>query len=496
MARGQLYRVVDYLHRLTVAGNAGAAPDRQLLDRFCRSRDDAAFTGLIQRHGPMVLSVCGRVLGDAHLAEDVFQATFLVLARKAGAIRQLDSLAGWLYRVAYHLAVRVRARDARRRCQDLRESTMADAIERPDLSWREACEILDDELAQLPDKYRLPLVLCYLEGKTNEAAAKELGWPSGSIARRLAKGRELLRRRLVGRGVVFSTGLLTALVPATASAAAVPARLVAVTAQAGVAYAAGSADALSYGLVAPTIAALAEAGLALVGGGKRSAVLLVAMVLAVGGLGVAAYVGRARVPAPPPVSAPAGEPVPAAPVLAAPRILLVIPHEEFWYPDYAAVRRALEGAGARVIVAASSLTPAQPDPSLPGHPVTPDVLLADARAADLDAVVFCSGMDGLREFLANRPAARQSSELIRQMMDEGKSVAAIGMGTVVLADARVLAGRQATGHDQVREKAINLGARWTPLLVVRDGPIVTVRDAEAAGEFAAELLRDFRSPKP
>jgi RNA polymerase sigma factor (sigma-70 family) len=500
MPGGQLYQVIDYLRSLTGAETADAIPDQQLVERFRRSRDEAAFTALIQRHGPMVLSVCARVLGDAHLAEDAFQATFLVLARKAGAIRQLESLAGWLYRVAYHLAARVRRQNASNRSQDLREPTMAHATEEPDLSWREACQILAEELSLLPDKYRMPLVLCYLEGQTNEEAARELGWRAGSMSRRLAKGRELLRQRLVRRGLAFSTGLLAALVPAKVPAATLPANLVAATARASIAYTAGWAAGTSSALVSSQVAALADGGLGLAGGIKFGGPVLVAVLLA-GGLSLAFGAAILRhVPGPPAADAPEGSraalaPPSSRPAAAGARILLIIAHEDFAYPDYAAARRALERAGAKVVVASSALTPAQPEADAGEQAVTPDVLLSDAQAGELDAILFVGGR-GVREFMAQRPAARQADALIRQMLDRGTQVAAVGMGTVVLIDAEVLKERQATGHDLVREKAVNTGVKWTPIAVVRDGQLVTARSSEAAEEFAAELMRGLRSSRP
>src|SRR5262245_29864609 len=152
---------------------ATASSDEQLLANFLARRSDDAFAALLGRHGPMVLNVCRRILRDAHAAEDVFQATFLVLAGRAGAIRRRASLASFLHGVAYRLAVRAR----RRRMQTLPAGVGDRAVgpaEGP--AWKEMLGILDHELGRLSDQYRAPLVLCYLEGRTQDEAARQLGW--------------------------------------------------------------------------------------------------------------------------------------------------------------------------------------------------------------------------------------------------------------------------------------------------------------------------------
>ena len=184
------------------------ASDPDLLDRFVRSQDEAAFELLVRRHGPMVQGVCWRVLGDAHDAEDSFQATFLALARKAGSIGHRESVAAWLYKVAYHVALRVRTRRARRSMQALPAGDLvADPGPGPDevLAWRELGALFDTEVNRLPEKYRTAFVLCYFQGKTNEAAAEELGCPHGTILSRLARARERLRKRLGQRGVALAS---------------------------------------------------------------------------------------------------------------------------------------------------------------------------------------------------------------------------------------------------------------------------------------------------
>ena len=181
---------------------AGPPTDAWLLHRFASHRDEAAFATLVERHGPLVLSVCRRVLATVQDAEDAFQATFLVLARKAGAIREPNLLGNWLYGVASRIARRARvvankrqARETRMRRLPAAPASASVAGESADLRL-----VLDEELSRLPEKYRLAAGLCYLEGKTNEEAARLLCWPTGTVKGRLARARDLLRQRLIRRG--------------------------------------------------------------------------------------------------------------------------------------------------------------------------------------------------------------------------------------------------------------------------------------------------------
>jgi RNA polymerase sigma-70 factor (ECF subfamily) len=170
-----------------------------LLEWFVAGQDEEAFAALVRRYGPLVQGVCRRVLHDWDDAQDAFQATFLVLARKAASLAKPEALGNWLYGVAYRTAVKAKARAARRR----ETERQAASLPRPDPSLdrarHELREVLDEELSRLPEKYRAPLVLCYLEGKTNQEAARQLGCPAGSMSGRLARGRELLGERLAAR---------------------------------------------------------------------------------------------------------------------------------------------------------------------------------------------------------------------------------------------------------------------------------------------------------
>lgn len=197
----------------TVASPAGthesltALADGALLQRFVAHHDQTAFATLVARHEGLVFSVCQRVLGDAQAAEDALQATFLVLARKAGALDPDRPLTGWLYLVAYHLALRLRAVAARRRrCENHAASNRpghADNESAADLENEEIHQVLREELERLPEKYRKPLVLCYLRGQTHAEAARAIGMPRGSIAKRIGEGLERLRQCLTDRGITL-----------------------------------------------------------------------------------------------------------------------------------------------------------------------------------------------------------------------------------------------------------------------------------------------------
>jgi RNA polymerase sigma factor (sigma-70 family) len=182
-------------------------PDGLLLRRFVAGGEQAAFTALVHRYERLVLSTCQRVLGDSHAAQDAFQATFLVLARKANMLDTHRPLAGWLYQVAYHLALRLRAVAARQRRweREATEGKSSRAVTEPsaNLEEQEMRQALTEELERLPEKYRAPLVLCYFDGRTHEDAARAIGVPRGSMAKRIREGLKHLRERLLDRGFVL-----------------------------------------------------------------------------------------------------------------------------------------------------------------------------------------------------------------------------------------------------------------------------------------------------
>jgi RNA polymerase sigma factor (sigma-70 family) len=172
--------VLRYFRKVLDAPPAEGVPDAELLQRFVSGRDEAAFELLLWRHAALVLHVCQGVLRDSHAAEDAFQATFLALARKAGSLRRRESLAGWLYHVAYRVALKARARVAARRAHEAqarqRRAPASSAEPAADAARRDLAPVLHEELNRLAARYRLPLVLCYLEGKTHAEAARQLGW--------------------------------------------------------------------------------------------------------------------------------------------------------------------------------------------------------------------------------------------------------------------------------------------------------------------------------
>jgi RNA polymerase sigma factor (sigma-70 family) len=200
--------LLRHVRSLAGPGETDAPSDAQLLEAFARQQDEAAFAALLERHGRMVLGVCARVLPDRHEAQDAFQSTFLVLARKASSIRKLGSVGSWLHGVAYRLAVQMkRAQTQRRRVEERASPVMSTDRLSAESEWRELRPLLDEEVLALPEKYRAPLVLCYLEEKSNEEAAAQLGWAVGTLKTRLARARDILQRRLTRRGVVLSAGL-------------------------------------------------------------------------------------------------------------------------------------------------------------------------------------------------------------------------------------------------------------------------------------------------
>jgi RNA polymerase sigma-70 factor (ECF subfamily) len=176
------------------------------MERFVASRDDAAFARLVERHGPLVRAVCRQVLHHHHDAEDAFQATFLVLARKAKDVRQRDALAGWLYKVAFHLSVKLRATVRKRQQWERQPPARPGSVEDP-TPGSDLGRVVSEELGRLPEKYRVPLRLCCLEGRTRDQAALQLGCTLGALKMRLERGRQLLRVRLARRGVTVPAAL-------------------------------------------------------------------------------------------------------------------------------------------------------------------------------------------------------------------------------------------------------------------------------------------------
>ncbi len=248
---------IDALFRLGVVSGMS---DGQLLERFGTQSDSdgqVAFEAIVRRHGPMVLGVCLRTLGDYHSAEDAFQATFMVLAVKSRAIRKQHSLGPWLHGVALRIARRKVVVGRRGKGEPIPTEGLVGPVDH-DPASADVSSVLDEELGRLPDKYRLPVVLCYLEGQTQEEAARALGWTKGTVSGRLARAKDLLRHRLTCRGLAPTAGVLAACLTSQTARAAVPAALLRPTVRAGAAAVLGGAE---LGLVAGPAASLAREAL-------------------------------------------------------------------------------------------------------------------------------------------------------------------------------------------------------------------------------------------
>ena len=225
--------------------------DGYLLDRFIHDRDEAAFDELLGRHGPMVLGVCRHLLGNVPDAEDVFQATFMVLLRKAGSIQKRGSLASWLHGVAYRLACNVKIQSSRRRRYE-RQAPMASTENSPESSWEALTPALHEEINRLPEHYRTPVILCYVEGKSNDQASLQMGVPVGTVKSRLARAREILRQRLEKRHVTLAMAVLVERMSAGGLTAGVPPALRQTTLEAATLLHAGQNLAISTAVLALT----------------------------------------------------------------------------------------------------------------------------------------------------------------------------------------------------------------------------------------------------
>jgi RNA polymerase sigma factor (sigma-70 family) len=248
------------LRRQALSGDGGDVADGQLLELFIVHKEENAFRALLQRHGPMVMGVCRRVLHNSHDAEDAFQAVFLVLARKASTILPREFVANWLYGVAYRTAhkarvTRARAAALKQRLHD-RVNAMAEQARTQDEIWHDLQPVLDEELEHLPDRYRLAIVLCDLEGKSRKQAARELNWTPGTLSGRLARARKLLAGRLAQRGVSLSVAALSTVLTRSNASAAVPAALNSNLTRAALVSACGNS--IPAGIVSPSVALLLD----------------------------------------------------------------------------------------------------------------------------------------------------------------------------------------------------------------------------------------------
>ena len=276
-------RATDLIHhvrRFALWTGDGIPLDRELLEAFAANREETSFEGLVRRHGPMVLSVCRRVLQNHEDAEDAFQATFLVLARKAAAVKPRHLVGNWLYGVAYRTALEARTVRRKRLARQKSLTEIPETAAPLPAAARELQLALDEELNRLPDHYRAVIVLCDLEGKTQKEAARQLACPPGTVACRLTRGRSLLAKRLARHGLTFSGGALALALSGQTVLAGVPAWLVVCTVKAATTFAAGGA---ATSLVSAKVAALTK--------GVLTAMLLTKLKTAVGMIVAVTFIG-------------------------------------------------------------------------------------------------------------------------------------------------------------------------------------------------------------
>jgi RNA polymerase sigma factor (sigma-70 family) len=214
-----------HLRTLTNLGSFIDQTDQELLERFTTAQEEEAFATLVRRYGGLVWSVCQRVLHNAHDAEDAFQAAFLILARKAASIRKRESLSSWLHGVAYRIAVRVKTRTVKRQQHEKQSLPRPSPDPLAEVTGRELLTVLDEELQQLPEPCRAPLLLCYFQGKTRDEAALLLGWSLGTFKRRLEDAKQRLARRLLRRGLTLAVALSALAAVQSATAGGVPSLL-------------------------------------------------------------------------------------------------------------------------------------------------------------------------------------------------------------------------------------------------------------------------------
>jgi RNA polymerase sigma factor (sigma-70 family) len=286
MPKAPFADVLRFIHRACASEEADQRTDAELLEQFRSHCDENAFTRIVERHGPMVFGVCRRLLGSSHEAEDAFQATFLVLVAQSKSIRSARSVAGWLYGIAQRIALKARAKAASRRFREREAANMRGTQAGGGANFQELRAALDQEIAALPEKYRTPIVLCYLEGKSYSQAARELGCLKDTLAKRLARARELLRGQLQRHGITLAVGGVAAALADLAAAAPLPALLTVKTVKAAAIAVAGKSVASAF--VSAGALALADEAATMLGF-KGKLALVMALALAIGGAGWAGY---------------------------------------------------------------------------------------------------------------------------------------------------------------------------------------------------------------
>jgi RNA polymerase sigma-70 factor (ECF subfamily) len=276
------------LRRMVLMGGAAGLTDAELLERFLTLREDSAFESLVRRHGPMVFGVCRRVLHHEQDAEDAFQATFLVLVRKAATIWPREMLPNWLFGVAYRTALAAKTAAVRRRLRERQVNPMPPTKASDQNLWPDLQPILDEELSHLPNKYRVPIVLCDLEGKSRQEAAQQLGWLPGTLSGRLARARSMLAKRLTRRGLTVSGAVLAASFGQNLASANLPPSLLSSTVKASLMVAAGRA---ATALISANVIALSQGVLRtmLMTKIKILAVVFLTLGVSIAGVGRLAY---------------------------------------------------------------------------------------------------------------------------------------------------------------------------------------------------------------
>jgi RNA polymerase sigma factor (sigma-70 family) len=289
MAATQMYEVIQYLRRAVLLQHGADRTDGRLLEDYISRGDQGAVAALVRRHGPMVWGVCRRLLRNYHDAEDAFQATFLILVRKAASLASPELLANWLYGVAHQTALKARVTAARRKEREGQVTEMPEPVVAEQDLWHDLQPLLDAELSRLPDKYRAVVVLCDLQGKTRREAARQLQWPEGTVAGRLMRARAMLAKRLAQRGVALSAGVLATVLSEKALSAGVPTLILCSTSKAVTLVEAGNA--VASGMISMNVAALTEGVLRTMFVNKIKAGLSVLLVLAVCLCGIGTAVG-------------------------------------------------------------------------------------------------------------------------------------------------------------------------------------------------------------
>jgi RNA polymerase sigma factor (sigma-70 family) len=288
MARSHIGEVIQHLRMSVLLRDGAGLTDGQLLSEYIARREEAVLAVLVRRHGPMVWSACRRILRNYHDAEDAFQATFLVLVRKAASIVPREMVANWLYGVAHQTALKARATASKRKGRERQVTEMPEPVIAEQRFWRDLQPVLDEELSRLPDKYRSVIVLCDLECRTRKEAARQIGCPEGTVAGRLARARVMLAKRLARHGLIFSGGALGTVLSQNLASAFVPISVVSFTIKAASLMAAGPAA----GVISVEVAALMEGVLKTMSLTKSKIAMTLLLVVFVLTLGTATVLPR------------------------------------------------------------------------------------------------------------------------------------------------------------------------------------------------------------